>query len=67
MTASIIHTDDPRAVLLDVEAVAARLRLSPETIRRRYTRTLPFLKVGGKLRLTEADLIAYVESRKAAA
>jgi excisionase family DNA binding protein len=63
----MLHTErHPHGVLLDVEQVASRLRLSPETIRRRYTRALPFLKVGGKLRLAESDLVAYIESRKAA-
>jgi excisionase family DNA binding protein len=55
---------DARTKLLTVEEVAERLHLSPATILHRYTKRLPFVKIGRRLVLTEADLVAYLEQRR---
>jgi excisionase family DNA binding protein len=58
------QTYDPRANLLTVEEVGERIGLSPATILRRYADRLPFVKVGRRLMLTEADLIEWVAARR---
>ena len=64
MKSRIEQTYDPRARLLDVDETAERVGLSRETILRRYTRRMPFVKIGGHLRITEADLAAWIEEQK---
>ncbi len=55
---------DPRARLLTVEEVGERIQLSPATILNRYTKRLPFVKVGRRLMLSEADLLTWIEERR---
>jgi excisionase family DNA binding protein len=52
---------DPRTKLLTVEEVGERVQLAPATILHRYTKRLPFVKVGRRLMLSEADLLAWIE------
>ena len=52
--------------LLDVEAIAFRLRVSDKKIRREIAKgALPAHKLGRLLRVTEADLEAYLAARRA--
>lgn len=57
-------TYDPRARLLTVEEVGERVQLAPATILHRYTKRLPFVKIGRRLMLSEADLLAWIEERR---
>jgi predicted DNA-binding transcriptional regulator AlpA len=55
---------DPRARLLTVEEVGERIQLSPATILNRYTNRFPFVRVGRRLMLSEADLLTWIEERR---
>jgi len=57
-------TYDPRARLLTVEEVGERVQLAPATILHRYTKRLPFVKVGRRLMLAEYDLIVWLDERR---
>ena len=57
------QTYDPRARLLDLDETAERVGLSRETVLRRYTKRMPFVKIGRHLRITEADLAAWIEEQ----
>jgi excisionase family DNA binding protein len=51
--------------LLSVTAVAERLDLSTKTIRRCITAgTLPVHRLGRQLRVSEADLLAFLQQRR---
>ena len=57
---------DPRARLLDLDETAERVGLSRNTLLRRYTKVMPFVKIGRHLRISEADLAAWIEEQKSA-
>jgi len=53
--------------LLDTAQAAEFLSISPTTLttwRCRKTYSLPFFKIGAKVRYSEADLIKFLESRR---
>lgn len=61
---------DPRPLpaapqLLDLRAVAARLMVSPRTVRRfAASGELRYLRVGRLLRFTEGDVSAFIEEQR---
>jgi Helix-turn-helix domain len=57
-------TCDLRANLLTVEQVGERVQLAPATILHRYTKRLPFVRIGRRLMLSEADLLLWIEQRR---
>jgi excisionase family DNA binding protein len=51
--------------LLTVRDVAAFLKISVSGVRRLLQgRQLPFFKVGGSIRFTKTDLVAYLDKRR---
>jgi excisionase family DNA binding protein len=52
--------------LLTVEQVAARLGVSPKTVRRLMRRGLPSVRLGRLVRFEQRDLLRWVEARKEA-
>jgi excisionase family DNA binding protein len=48
--------------LLTIRDVAALLKVSVTSVRRlQHGRHIPFIKVGGSVRFTKADIIAYLQ------
>lgn len=55
----------PAPELLTVAEAAKMLRVSISGVRRlQRQRSLPFIKVGGSVRIARGDLTAYVEKRR---
>ena len=56
---------DPALGLLTIPDVAELLKISIPTVRRlQQQRKLPFIKVGGCVRFTRSDIVAYLEKRR---
>jgi excisionase family DNA binding protein len=56
---------DPNTVLLDVDAVSARLCLRPSTVTAKLkSGELPGFRLGGEWRVVEADLADYIRALK---
>jgi excisionase family DNA binding protein len=54
--------------LLTIPEVAALLKISVPTVRRlQQRRQIPFVKVGGCVRFTRADVAAYLDKRRVGA
>lgn len=60
---------DPKTVLLSIPDVAERIGKSDESVLRRYTRGkgMPWFKLGGEWRITEADLASWIAEQREAA
>lgn len=53
------------AALLDIADVARLLKISVPSVRRlQQRRSIPFFKVGGSVRFTRSDVIAYLERNR---
>ena len=58
----------PVPQLLTVPEVAALLKISVPSVRRlQQRRQIPFVKVGGCVRFTRADIAAYLDKRRVGA
>ena len=58
----------PASELLTIPEVAAFLKISIPGVRRlQQRRQIPFIKVGGSVRFTKADIAAYLDKRRVGA
>ena len=56
---------DPSSELLTIADVAELLKLSTVTVRRlQQQRKIAFLKVGGRIRFSRRDVVAYLEKQR---
>jgi len=56
---------DPAIELLTIAEVAQLLTISIPSVRRlQQRRLIPFIKVGGSVRFTKSDIIAYLNKRR---
>jgi excisionase family DNA binding protein len=56
---------DPFLGLLTIADVAELLKVSVSTVRRlQQQRTIPFIKVGGRIRFTRNDIASYLETNR---
>jgi excisionase family DNA binding protein len=56
---------DPTNELLTVADVAGLLKISIPSVRRlQLGRLIPFIKVGGSVRFTRSDIVAYLTKRR---
>jgi excisionase family DNA binding protein len=62
---NIMSIDSSPMELLTIAEVAEFLKLSAPTVRRlQQQRRIAFVKVGGRVRFTRSDIMAYLESRR---
>jgi excisionase family DNA binding protein len=56
---------DPSLELLTIPEVARLLKISVPSVRRlQQQRSIPFFKVGGRIRFERSDIVAYLQKRR---
>ena len=57
-----LHSDTE---LLTISDVAEFLKISPTGVRRlQQKRSVPFIKIGGSIRFSKSDILAYLEKQR---